>query len=70
MKQFPSFMMTKENAVASGSQSPGVKGWVYDDLDGKQMAYWVREADGLSKGHTHEFDEYFVVLEGEYVLIT
>jgi quercetin dioxygenase-like cupin family protein len=69
MKEFPSFMMTKENAVASESQSRGVRGWVYEGVDGKQMAYWICEIDGTSNEHTHDFDEYFVVLQGEYVLI-
>lgn len=69
MNGFPSFMITDANAVASVSQSPGVKGWVYNGMDGKQMAYWFCETDGISKEHTHDFDEYFVVVEGEYVLV-
>ncbi|MGD8939532.1 MAG: cupin domain-containing protein [Gammaproteobacteria bacterium] len=68
MNRFPHFMTTKENAVASESQSSGVKGWVYDGVDGKQMAYWICETDGISEEHTHDFDEYFIVIEGEYIL--
>jgi quercetin dioxygenase-like cupin family protein len=68
MNQFPQFMTTQENAVASESQSRGVRGWVYNGVDGKQMAYWICETDGVSNEHTHGFDEYFVVVEGEYVL--
>jgi quercetin dioxygenase-like cupin family protein len=69
MKDFPEFMKTPENLVASTSQSKGVKGWVYDGLDGKQMAYWICEIDGVSKEHVHEFDEYFTVIQGKYTLI-
>lgn len=61
-------MTTMANAVSAASQSPGVIGWVYDGVDGKQMAYWICERDGVSQEHTHEYDEYFVVVEGEYIL--
>jgi quercetin dioxygenase-like cupin family protein len=33
------------------------------------MAYWICETDRISKEHTHRFDEYFVVVEGEYILV-
>ena len=39
MEDFPKFMKTSDNLVASKSQSEGVKGWVYEGIDGKQMAY-------------------------------
>jgi quercetin dioxygenase-like cupin family protein len=62
-------MKTPENSVASRSQSIGVKGWVYDGVDGKQMAYWICERDGVSKEHVHAYDEYFTVVQGRYTLI-
>lgn len=62
-------MMGPANLIASKSQSKGVKGWVYDGADGKQMAYWICEADGKSAEHVHPYDEYFIVVQGEYVLI-
>lgn len=68
MNNFPSFMMTLDNAVPSQSQSEGVKGWIYNGEDGKQTAYWICEKDGVSKEHTHSFEEYFVVIDGEYIL--
>ena len=49
VETFPEFMITSENSVASNSQSEGVKGWIYDGIDGKQMAYWICESDGISK---------------------
>jgi mannose-6-phosphate isomerase-like protein (cupin superfamily) len=69
MNDFPEFMKTPGNAIASHLQSAGVKGWVYDGIDGKQMAYWICERDGLSREHSHEYDEYFTVVEGRYTLI-
>jgi quercetin dioxygenase-like cupin family protein len=69
MEDFPEFMKTPNNAIASKAQSIGVKGWVYDGIDGKQMAYWICEIDGVSKEHVHDYDEYFTVVQGKYTLI-
>ena len=69
MDDFPNFMKDSENSIASEQQSGGVRGWIYDGIDGKQMAYWTCEKDGISEEHVHEFDEYFAVLQGMYTLI-
>ncbi len=69
MEDFPEFMKTSKNSIASKAQSTGVKGWVYDGIDGKQMAYWICEVDGVSKEHVHDYDEYFTVVQGKYTLI-
>lgn len=69
MKDFPEFMKASENAIASRAQSKGVRGWVYDGADGKQMAYWVCMTDGRSQEHVHAFDEYVMVAQGRYTLI-
>lgn len=69
MKDFPDFMKTSENSIDPGMQSNGVSGWIYDGVDGKQMAYWVCQVSGTSKEHVHEFDEYFTVIQGAYTLI-
>jgi len=66
---FPVFMKDNANAVPLQYQSSGVRGWFYESVDGKQMAYWICEKDGVSQEHQHEFDEYFVVLHGMYTLI-
>jgi quercetin dioxygenase-like cupin family protein len=68
MDHFPAFMMSAANAVSSRSQSQGVRGWAFEGMDGKQMAYWLCERDGFSQEHVHDFDEYFVVVAGEYAL--
>ena len=66
---FPDFMKSPANAIASSSQSPGVEGYVFDGADAIQMAFWECREDGVSSGHTHDFDEYFIVIEGRYTLI-
>lgn len=69
MDDFPEFMKTAENSISSGSQSTGIEGWVYDGVDGKQMAYWKCDSDGTSNEHVHQYDEYFIVVQGAYTLI-
>ncbi len=69
MEDFPAFMKTPNNSIISKNQSIGVQGWVYDGIDGKQMAYWICQIDGVSKEHVHEYDEYFTVVQGKYTLI-
>lgn len=62
-------MKNKRNAINPRFQSRGVKGYVYDGADGSQMTQWTCKKDGISKEHTHEYDEYFVVVHGKYTLI-
>ncbi len=69
MKDFPLFKKNSKNAIDSTSQSPGVEGYVYDGVDGSQMAYWTCREDGFSKEHVHDYDEYMIVVQGEYTLI-
>ena len=69
MNEFPEFMRNPANAIGSRSQSKGIDGYVFDGIDGSQMAFWQCKIDGESTLHTHEFDEYFVVLQGRYTLI-
>lgn len=69
MNDFPQFMKNPKNAIDASSQSTGVEGYVYDGADNSQMAFWTCVVDGTSEEHVHTFDEYFVVLQGEYTLI-
>ncbi len=69
MNDFPAFMKNPADSIASAAQSVGVKGFVYDGQGGGQMAFWTCGRDGVSAEHVHEYDEYFVVLQGEYTLI-
>lgn len=69
MDDFPEFMKSKENLISSNSKSNGVVGWVYDGVDGSQIAYWICEKDGVSNEHVHAYDEYFTVVQGRYTII-
>ena len=69
MGEFPDFMKNKRNAINPKFQSRGVEGYVYDGADGTQIAHWTCKKDGVSKEHMHEYDEYFVVVQGKYTLI-
>ncbi len=70
MNDFPDFMKNPANRIASSSQAtPGVEGYVFDGADGSQMAFWTCSETGASAAHTHEFDEYMIVVQGCYTLI-
>jgi quercetin dioxygenase-like cupin family protein len=70
MNQFPEFMKQPQNRIAKGSQAtPGVEGYVYDGIDGSQMAVWTCHETAVAKPHVHDFDEYMIVIEGCYTLI-
>ncbi len=68
MNEFPEFMKNRLNAIASSQKSEGVDGYVFDGMDGSQIAVFQCAKDGISKEHVHDFDEYFIVVQGEYTL--
>jgi mannose-6-phosphate isomerase-like protein (cupin superfamily) len=68
--EFPSFMKSAANRIATSSQStPGVEGYVYDGTDGTQMAFWTCHQTAVSTPHVHDFDEYMLVVQGCYTLV-
>ena len=70
MDDFPEFMKRPANRIATSSQStPGVEGYVFDGVDGSQMAFWTCRETAASAAHAHDYDEYMAVLEGCYTLI-
>jgi mannose-6-phosphate isomerase-like protein (cupin superfamily) len=70
MDDFPEFMKGPANKIAVGSQAtPGVEGYVFDGVDGSQMAFWTCRETALSAPHVHVFDEYMIVVQGCYTLI-
>ena len=70
MHDFTEFMKNPLNKIDPGSQfTRGIEGYVFDGADGSQMAYWTNPVGGHSGEHTHEYDEYLVVVQGQYVVL-
>ena len=69
MKDFPEFMRNPLNSIDPKMQTVGNVGYVYDGRDGSQMAFWTSKADVVSKEDVHAFDEWMVVVQGQYTVI-
>ena len=70
MNDFPDFMKNPANRIAKANQAtPGVEGYVFDGVDGSQMAFWTCRENAASAAHTHDYDEYMVVVQGCYTLV-
>jgi quercetin dioxygenase-like cupin family protein len=70
MDNFPEFMKHPANRVARSHQATsGVEGYVFDGEDGSQMAFWTCSNTAASAAHTHDYDEYMIVVQGCYTLI-
>jgi mannose-6-phosphate isomerase-like protein (cupin superfamily) len=70
MEDFPEFMKSAANKIATSSQStPGAEGYVYDGMDGGQMAFWTCRENAVSAPHVHDYDEYMTVVQGCYTLV-
>jgi quercetin dioxygenase-like cupin family protein len=69
MREFPAFMKSPANRIAASAQhTSGVTGYVFDGADGAQMAFWTVLHDAVTAEHVHAFDEWFIVVEGSYIL--
>jgi len=63
-------MKNPVNKVVSASQfTKDIEGYVFDGADGSQMVFWTDAAGGKSIEHTHAYDEYVVVVQGQYTVI-
>ncbi len=70
MNDFPEFMKSSANRIATGSQATlGVEGYLFDGADGSQMAFRTCHETAVSAPHVHDYDEYMIVVEGCYTLI-
>ena len=70
MNDFPEFMRNPVNRIAVERQyTIGIEGYVFDGVDGSQMAFWTHPNGGKATEHVHDYDEYFVVVQGQYTLI-
>lgn len=70
MEDFPEFMKNPANHIGSERQyTEGIDGYVFNGADGSQMAFWTHYQKGYTKEHIHDYDEYFVVVQGQYTVI-
>jgi quercetin dioxygenase-like cupin family protein len=69
MNDFPAFMKHPANRVDAATQyTPGIEGYVFDGVDGSQMAFWTYTTRSVSAEHNHEYKEYILVVQGTYTL--
>ncbi len=67
MEDFPEFMKNEGNRVPAAAQNTkDVVGYYYEGPGGGQMAFWTCYEARDSKKHRHDFDEYTVVVCGQY----
>ena len=70
MDEYPDFMKRPANRIAATDQAtPGVEGFVFDGVDGSQMAFWTCRQTAISTAQVHDYDEYMLVVQGCYTLI-
>jgi quercetin dioxygenase-like cupin family protein len=66
---FPEFMRNKINKIDTKSQfTDDIEGYLFDGLDGSQMAFWTCKSERISEKHCHDFDEYMIVAQGEVTI--
>jgi quercetin dioxygenase-like cupin family protein len=70
MDDFPQFMKLAVNRIAKSNQTtPGAEGYVFDGAEGSQMAFWTCPETAASATHSHDYDEYMIVVQGQYTLL-
>jgi mannose-6-phosphate isomerase-like protein (cupin superfamily) len=70
MDDFPAFMKHPANRIVKTNQATrGVEGYIFDGVDGSQMAFWTCHETAASGAHIHDYDEYMLVVQGCYTPI-
>jgi mannose-6-phosphate isomerase-like protein (cupin superfamily) len=70
MKDFPEFIRNLANKIAPASQyTKNLEGYVFDGADGSQVCFWTVHESGPSIEHVHDYDEYMLVVQGQYTII-
>lgn len=57
-----------EETSDSTLKSDEIIGHIFNSCDGNQLAHWICLKDIISEEHSHDFDEYFAVLKGQYII--
>jgi mannose-6-phosphate isomerase-like protein (cupin superfamily) len=66
MTEFPQFLCNPANAAAGDEHAQGIRGYLFEGADGSQVVFWQSTDGGVSPPHTHDFDEYCIVVEGTF----
>lgn len=70
MNEFPEFIKRPSNRIDSNQQNtPDIEGYFYEASDGSQVCLWTYFSDRDSKENVHEFDEYVICVDSEYIEI-
>ena len=70
MNDFPQVVKNPLNRIARISQhTKDIEGYVFDGRGGSQVAFWTSRKARKSEEHAHDFEEYMLVVQGEYTLI-
>lgn len=70
MGNFPDFMKNLADRVDISQQNTAdAEGYVFEGASG-QMAFWTCPEAREAKPHTHPFDEWTLIIEGEYTMCT
>ena len=58
------------NRIAKCNQAtPGAEGSVFDGAARSQMAFGPCRESAASAAHSHDYDEYMIVVQGQYTLL-
>lgn len=69
MKNIPPHFKDLDQALAQALLSKEIRGYVFDHIQGIQVAHWNCLEEIVADSHVHDFDEYFLILKGIYFLI-
>ncbi len=70
MDDFPQFIRLAVKRIAKSNRTtPGAEGYVFDGAAGRQMAFWTCPETAASAAHSHDYDEYMIVVQGQYSLL-
>jgi quercetin dioxygenase-like cupin family protein len=71
MKEYPQVIRKKANKVApSFVYAENCDGYVHDGVEGSQTVYWTYRGHAIESTHSHEYDEYLLVVEGSYYVLS
>lgn len=68
MRAFPDFLRHPKNAIPAAVRIYGIEGWMFKGSDDSRLVLWQCPEPLETEEHTHDFDEYTLVVEGELTI--